>query len=180
DHSKVEIPSLNVKKYVLDGKLLLNALSYSFLIISGGTLLCYKKKRFRSAKLIISSVAPYEDYFSSIDDIRQYGNRYYINSTGTCNLKDIQPLWIPSLRKTGQIEKKLISKNVRMFSRLHIGISISILENFENSLSAWSDNLLIVKLKACVSSRYIITARLGDNAIVFKTKSQTGFKDRAI
>ncbi|CAG8743995.1 8659_t:CDS:2, partial [Funneliformis caledonium] len=317
DHSKVEMPLPNAKKYVLDGKLLPNALSYSFRIISGGTLLCCKK-RFRSAELTISSVAPYEarfihelevtfelrniptatkeDYFSSIDDIRRYSNRYYIDSTGTRNLKDIRPLWIPSLRKaldplykgyikphdylnffskdslsnklrqvvlnscgygifvecqrttsdislskeiespahnvgwmsacqiisvptstelgifiyeknnqkrfnnlienitypkndiwvyvrylqTGQIEKKLISKNMRMLGGLRTGISISILENFENGSSAWSDNLLIVELKACAGGRYIVTAESGDNAIVFKTKSQTGFKDRTI
>ncbi|CAG8699714.1 13850_t:CDS:2, partial [Funneliformis mosseae] len=82
--------------------------------------------------------------------------------------------------QTGQIEKKLISKNVRMLGGLRTGIPISILENFENGSSAWSDNLLIVELKACAGGRYIVTAGSGDNAIVFKTKSQTGFKDRAI
>ncbi|CAG8724478.1 342_t:CDS:1, partial [Funneliformis mosseae] len=82
--------------------------------------------------------------------------------------------------QTGQIEKKLISKNVQILGRLRTGISISILENFENGSSAWSDNLLIVKLKACAGGRYIVTAGSGDNAIVFKTKLQTGFKDRAI
>ncbi|CAG8735367.1 5368_t:CDS:2, partial [Funneliformis caledonium] len=245
-----------------------------------------------SAELTISSVAPYEarfihelkvtfelrniptatkeDYFSFIDDIRWYSNRYYIDSTGMRNLKDIRPLWIPSLQKaldllykgyikphdylnflgkdslsnklrqvildscgyeiespahsvswmsacqiilvptltelgifiyeknnqkrfnnlienitypkndiwvyvrylqTGQIEKKLISKNVQMLGGLRTGISISILENFENGSSVWSDNLLIVELKACTGGRYIVTAESGDNAIVFKAKS---------
>ncbi|CAI2177195.1 17280_t:CDS:2 [Funneliformis geosporum] len=282
------------------------------------------KERFRSAELCISSVAPYENmyvswarfihelevtfqlrniptatkekYFGSIDDIRRYGNRYYIDSTETRNLKDIRPLWIPSLRKaldplhkgyikphdylnflgedslsnklrqvvldscgygifvecqrtssdislpkeiespahsvgwmsacqivsvptstelgifiydksseqhfsnlieniiypkndiwvyvrylqTGQIEKKLISKNVRMLGGLRTGISISILENLENGSSAWSENLSIVELKACAGGRYIVTAGSGDKAIVFKTKQQTDFNGRAI
>ncbi|CAG8549079.1 12840_t:CDS:2 [Funneliformis caledonium] len=280
------------------------------------------KERFRSAELSISSVAPYENMYVSwarfvhelevtfqlkniptaimkngtIDDFRRYGNRYYINSTGTRNLKDIRPLWIPSLRKaldplhkgyikphdylsflgddslskklrqvvldscgygifvecqrtsgdislpseiespahsvgwmsacqivsvptstelgifiyeknaqqrfnnlieditypkndiwvhvrylqTGQIEKKLISKNVRIIGGLRIGTSIAILETLENGLSAWSDSHLIVELKACFGGRYIVTAGSGENVLVFKTKPQTGFDDRVI
>ncbi|CAI2167855.1 8298_t:CDS:2 [Funneliformis geosporum] len=277
------------------------------------------KERFRSAELSISSVAPYENMYVSwarfvhelevtfqlkniptaimrngtIDDFRRYGNRYYIDSTVTRDLKDIRPLWIPYLRKaldplykgyikphdylnflgedslsnklrqvvldscgygilvecqrtsgdislpseiespahsvgwmsvcqivsvptstelgifiyeknaqqrfnnlienitypkndiwayvrylqTGQIEKKLISKNVRMLGGLRIGTSIAILETLENGLSAWSDSHLIVELKACVGGRYIVTAGSGENVIVFKTKPQTGFND---
>ncbi|PKY38115.1 hypothetical protein RhiirA4_537014 [Rhizophagus irregularis] len=280
------------------------------------------KDHFRSAELCISTVAPYENmyvswarfvheleitfqlkniptatkepYFGSIDEIRKYGNRYYIDPTGTRKLKDIRSLWLPALRQaldplhkgyikphdylsflggeslsnklrqivfdscgygifvecqrtsddislpsemespahqvgwmsacqivsvpsptelgvfiyetqpqlyslienfthpkndvwvyvrylqTGQIEKKLLSKNVRMFGGLRIGITIAVCYTLENGSNAWSDNLSIVELKACAGGRYIVTAGSESNVIEFITKPPIGFDDRAV
>jgi len=82
--------------------------------------------------------------------------------------------------QTGQIEKKLLSKNVRMLGGLRIGNSIAICYTFENGSSAWSDNLLIVELKACAGGRYIVTAGSDENAIVFVTKPPSCVDDRAV
>ncbi|CAH1760070.1 5884_t:CDS:2 [Entrophospora sp. SA101] len=282
------------------------------------------KDRFGSTELNISSVAPYETmyvswarfvheievtfqlkniptatkeaYFGQIDDIRKYGNRYYIDPAGTRNLKDIRPLWLSALRRaldplhkgyvkphdflsfvnteslsnklrqvvldscgygifvecqrttsdialpselesppdhvgwmsacqiisvpssdelgifiydketqphfknlmdsftypqndvwvyvrylqTGQIERKLLSKHVRMLGGLCVGASISIHYDMENSSGNWSDSLLIVELKACAGGRYIVTAGSEENTIVFVTKQPFGFNDRTV
>ncbi|RIA98449.1 hypothetical protein C1645_798354 [Glomus cerebriforme] len=282
------------------------------------------KDRFRSTELSISSIAPYENvyvswarfvhelevtfqlkniptatkeaYFGSIDDIRKYGNRYYIDQTGTRSLKDIRPLWLPALRQaldpfhkgyikphdylsfldgeslsnklrqvvfdscgygifvecqrtssdialpseiespshavgwmsacqiisvplptelgifiydkktqphfdnlienftypkndiwvyvrylqTGQIEKKLLSKDIRTLGGLRIGITIAVYYILENGSSTWSDNLSIVELKACAGGRYIVTAGSEANTIVFVTKPPIGFDDRTV
>ncbi|GET02359.1 hypothetical protein RCL_jg21986.t1 [Rhizophagus clarus] len=150
-----------------------------------------------------------ESYFGSIDAIRQHGNRYYIDPAGTRKLGDIRPLWLPALRQaldplhkaadmalswnvserylhrlnlaySRQIERKLLSKNVRMLGGLRIGITISVCYILENGSSAWSDSLPIVELKACAGGRYIVTAGSNNDVIEFVTKPPIGFDDRAV
>ncbi|GBC03682.1 hypothetical protein RclHR1_05260004 [Rhizophagus clarus] len=82
--------------------------------------------------------------------------------------------------QTGQIERKLLSKNVRMLGGLRIGITISVCYILENGSSAWSDSLPIVELKACAGGRYIVTAGSNNDVIEFVTKPPIGFDDRAV
>ncbi|CAG8603071.1 9749_t:CDS:2 [Ambispora gerdemannii] len=77
--------------------------------------------------------------------------------------------------QTGQIEKKLLSENVRMLGGLRIGISIAICYALENGSCTWSDSLSIVELEACAGGRYIVTAGSKENTNVFVTKPPIGF-----
>ncbi|CAG8546388.1 13189_t:CDS:2 [Ambispora leptoticha] len=81
--------------------------------------------------------------------------------------------------QTGQIERKLLSEDVRMLGGLRIGISIAICYTLENG-SCWSDSLSIVGLKACAGGRYIVTAGSKENTIEFVTKPPIGFDDHAV
>ncbi|CAG8516557.1 17805_t:CDS:2 [Racocetra fulgida] len=77
--------------------------------------------------------------------------------------------------QTGQIEKKLLTKDIRMLGGLRIGISISIRYTLENSSKVWSSIFSVIELKACAGGRYIVTARSDVNTIVFVTMPPVGF-----
>jgi hypothetical protein len=129
-----------------------------------------------SACQIVSVPSPEEFGISIYDDGIQSHLGKLVEKTHPKN-----DIWVyVRYLQTGQIERKLLSKNVRMLGGLRIGAPIAIYHTLENGENAWSNNLLIVELKACAGGRYIVTAGSKENSIVFVTKPPSGFENRAV
>ncbi|RUP49056.1 hypothetical protein BC936DRAFT_143369 [Jimgerdemannia flammicorona] len=82
--------------------------------------------------------------------------------------------------QTGQIQIKNLSTQIRPFRGLRIGASLSVRYKLEDQSNAWSQNLPIVEFKARAGGRYIVTAGIGENALVFSTAPLTQFVDRMV
>ncbi|CAG8698988.1 4269_t:CDS:2, partial [Scutellospora calospora] len=81
---------------------------------------------------------------------------------------------------TGQIEPKILTKDIRTFGGLRVGISISICDFQENGSKIWSGKFSVMELKACAGGRYIVTAESDANTIIFVTKRPVGFDNFVI
>lgn len=76
--------------------------------------------------------------------------------------------------QTGQVERKSLLKQVRPAGAISLGAAVSIRYELESGEHVWSGDLQITEFKACFGGRYIITAGVGSNAIVFSTRPVKG------
>ena len=74
------------------------------------------------------------------------------------------------LVKTGQIERKSLSKQVRPVGGISVGAALSIHYELDSGDHAWSCDLRITEFKACQGGEYIITACCGSTSVEFSTR----------
>ncbi|KAK6346148.1 hypothetical protein TWF730_010480 [Orbilia blumenaviensis] len=71
--------------------------------------------------------------------------------------------------QTGQIERKSLSRQIRPISGISVGAAVSIRQELESGIYAWSRDLHITEFKACYGGKYVITAGIGVTGVVFCT-----------